>query len=403
MSPEGGKWTSAYRLSEWFRRKSSKPATAPDAGNRKADTAQAVPTAYMALSQPPSSAGAKSVHPAAESTVATPHEWKTSKWFEAGITMTDPTPINAMAFTASSKSTCTTETKPAPITAEGASSTPLKKKLSSVELTLASVKSKVSTVKKDPARPGTSGAEGGIIGPTIKEQIKTCIDDYNKLIEKEFPITPQYDATFIPTNWENDYTDLWQRYKEVTPTTQTIRENLDDYTQDELEDFYFEWLVLVEIIFSIESMWDDRILELPGDNCPQREGSPDTEILKLCAVLDEAELTYTPGWIFDFDLLLNNIYNGHRFEVARMSDNTFDPAAAMSRHDKYTGGAMLIWSKRRYLVKQYYQQTTLWVESDQQRSDSLVRFIRKVEQEIEPNILPTEFFTSREEDKEKGK
>ncbi|KAI8592709.1 hypothetical protein BDZ88DRAFT_220302, partial [Geranomyces variabilis] len=239
MSPAGGKRASRHKLSEWFCRKSSKPATPPDAGNRKADTAQAVPTAYMALSQPPSSAGAKSVHPAAESTVATPHKWKTSKRFEAGITMTDPTPINAMAFTASSKSTRTTDIKPAPFTAEAAPSTPLKKKPSRVELTLASVKSKVSSVKKsaisqakslasmakslDPACPGTSGAERGIIGPTIKEQIESCIDDYNELIEKEFPNTPQYDTTFIPTNWEDDYTDLWQRYEEVTLTTQTIR------------------------------------------------------------------------------------------------------------------------------------------------------------------------------------
>ncbi|KAI8584829.1 hypothetical protein BDZ88DRAFT_456590 [Geranomyces variabilis] len=63
---------------------------------------------------------------------------------------------------------------------------------------------------------------------------------------------------------------------------------------------------------------------------------------------------------------------------------------------------MLTWSRRRYLVEQYYQQTTLWVESAQQRSDYLVQFTRKVEQEIEPNVLPTEFFTSREEDKEKS-
>ncbi|KAJ3131019.1 hypothetical protein HDU90_009200 [Geranomyces variabilis] len=158
-----------------------------------------------------------------------------SKWFEASITITNSTPINAMAFTASSNTTHTTDIKPAPLTAEGAPSTPLKKKPSKVELTLASVKSKVSTIKKgaisrakllvsmakslDPARPGTSGAEGSIIGPAIKKQIKSCIDNYNELIEKEFPNTPQYDATFIPTNWEDDYTDLWQRYEEVTLTT----------------------------------------------------------------------------------------------------------------------------------------------------------------------------------------
>ncbi|KAI8585008.1 hypothetical protein BDZ88DRAFT_442757, partial [Geranomyces variabilis] len=97
MSPAGGRQASRHKLSEWFCRKSGKPATAPDTGNGKADTAEAVPTAYMVLSQPPSSAGAKPVHPSAESTVATPHEWKTSKRSEAGITMTDPTPINAMA------------------------------------------------------------------------------------------------------------------------------------------------------------------------------------------------------------------------------------------------------------------------------------------------------------------
>ncbi|KAJ3158897.1 hypothetical protein HDU88_001120, partial [Geranomyces variabilis] len=299
--------------------------------------------------------------------------------------------------------------------------------------------SKVSTIKKsaisqakslasmkkslDPARSGTSGAEGRIIGPTIKEQIISCIDDYNASIEKEFPNAPQYNPTFVPSGWEEDYTDLWQRYEEVTLSIQIIRDNLDDYFQSDLEDLYFEWLILVEIIFNIESMRDDRLLELPDSEttvpeekevlylphpastlsrCQIRAGQY-TEILKLCAELDEDEPVHTPGWIFDFDLLLDDIYNGHRSEVARASDHAFDPIAATSRRDKYTGGAMLTWSRRRYLVEQYYQQTSLWVESDQQRSASLVRFISKVELEMEPNVLPTEFFTSREEDKEKGK
>ncbi|KAJ3159195.1 hypothetical protein HDU88_000631, partial [Geranomyces variabilis] len=378
-------------------------------------------------------------HPIGESTAVTPHERETSKRFEAGITMTDPTPITATALTASSKSTSSSGTKPASSMTESAATTPLKKKSSKVELTLSSIKSKVSTIKKsaisqakslasmkkslDPARSGTSGAEGGIIGPTIEEQIISCIDDYNASIEKEFPNAPQYNPTFVPSGWEEDYTDLWQRYEEVTLSIQIIRDNLDDYFQSDLEDLYFEWLILVEIIFNIESMRDDRLLELPDSEttvpeekevlylphpastlsrCQIRAGQY-TEILKLCAELDEDEPVHTPGWIFDFDLLLDDIYNGHRSKVAQASDHAFDPIAATSRRDKYTGGAMLTWSRRRYLVEQYYQQTSLWVESDQQRSASLVRFISKVELEMEPNVLPTEFFTSREEDKEKGK
>ncbi|KAJ3159042.1 hypothetical protein HDU88_000878 [Geranomyces variabilis] len=393
----------------------------------------------MTSSQPPHSARIRQAPPIEESTAVIPYERKTSKRFEAGVTTTDPTPIIATAHTASSKSTRTSGMKPAPSTTESAATTPLKKKPSKLELAMSSIKSKVSTVKKsaisqakslaslrrssDPARPGTSGAEGTIIGPTIKEQIILCIDDYNALIKKEFPNTPQYDPTFVPSEWEDDYTDLWQRYEEVTLSTQIIHDDLDDYAQSDLEDLYFELLILVEIIFNIEFMRDDRLLELPDLettvpeekevlyilhpaftlSCCQIRVGHYTEILKLCAELDEDEPVHTPGWIFDFDLLLDDIYNGHCSEVARTTDNAFKPAAATSRRDKYTGGTMLTWSRRRYLVEQYYQQTSLWVESDQQRSDSLARFAKKVEQEIETNVLPTEFFTSREEDKGKGK
>ncbi|KAJ3148979.1 hypothetical protein HDU89_003980 [Geranomyces variabilis] len=137
-------------------------------------------------------------------------------------------------------------------------------------------------------------------------------------------------------------------YEEVTLTAQAIRDNLDEYAQGDLEDLYFEWFVLVEILFNVEAMREDRILELPDSETtvaeeqevkwlPHAASTPSrcqiragqyAEMLKLCGILDPDEPVHTPTWLFDFDQLLDDIYNGHRSEAARTSKQGFEISAS---------------------------------------------------------------------------
>ncbi|KAJ3161510.1 hypothetical protein HDU88_007315 [Geranomyces variabilis] len=404
MSLASGERVSARKLSERSHRKSGEAATTSKAGNNKANSEQEVATAYMTASQPPHSTRIRPMRPIKESTAVIRYERKTSKRFEAGITTTDPTPIIATAYMASSQPPRSPGIRSLQPAGESAEATPPKRKTSKIQL--------------------TASSSGGItIIPTIEEQICDAIKDYNKTILDEFPNSPQYQPTFTPQGWKDDYSNPWQRYEEVVLTAQIVMEKADEFDSTDLEDLYFEWFMLVEILFNIESVRKDRILELPDSETsipkeneavfiPHAASTPSrcqirygqyTEILKLCALLDEGTPTHTPTWLFHFHQLLDNIYNGLRSEMAQKSTGYFDLAAAMSRRDSYTGGAMLSWSKRQRMAKKYYSQTTWWVEAAQQGGKSFPRFVKKIKEEIEPNVLPEDFFTCRKEEEDKGK